>query len=446
MTAETFGEHLRRLRQDHKLSLRQLSALSHIDYSQLSKVENGRRAPGAILATAVDEALNANGALVAHAQSDRVQARTAPPPQTESQTTTPGTTDDASPLDSDPMRRRTVLRHALIGLAAGPAARLTALEAIRGELAQAFPRYTSLDRAVDDWGELAWEYGHSYLTTSPEVLIVDLAADLTELIQRAADERGDSRRRDLSRAVAQLAALTAMTLTNLGHVQSARRWWRTARHAADTSQDTFTQVWVRSEEGIRALYTHRLPQAAVDRADEALAVGNSVYGAKALAAKAQALALMGRPDEARTVVQTIEPLLGRMPAELVGDEYTVYGWPEHCLRHAESYVYSHIGDSQAAFVAQHRAYDLYPSTETRSRALVQLHEALCHINDGHIDHGIEHALATMTTLPATQRTTLILQIGHRVIDSVPDNERRRSSVSHFSHVLALPAGGSPSGA
>jgi transcriptional regulator with XRE-family HTH domain len=73
MTAETFGEHLRRLRQERKLSLRQLSASSFIDFSQLSKVENGHRRPSAILAVAVDQALHAGGTLVALAESERGQ-------------------------------------------------------------------------------------------------------------------------------------------------------------------------------------------------------------------------------------------------------------------------------------------------------------------------------------------------------------------------------------
>jgi transcriptional regulator with XRE-family HTH domain len=88
---ETFGEALRRLRQEQELSLRATAKLAHVDCGYLSKIENGHR-PGTLpVARAVDNALGANGELVAIARAERVhRIRTAVP--------------------FDPMRRRTLVK------------------------------------------------------------------------------------------------------------------------------------------------------------------------------------------------------------------------------------------------------------------------------------------------------------------------------------------------
>jgi hypothetical protein len=118
----------------------------------------------------------------------------------------------------------------------------------------------------------------------------------------------------------------------------------------------------------------------------------------------------------------------------------VYGWPEHCLRHTQSYVYSHIGDTVEAGHAQRRALALYPPTERRARALVQLHQAMCLIANGHLDDGGLHAQRAIEGLPSSQRTTLVMQFGQRVLRKVPIGERDRPAVAGFYEILAPPSG------
>jgi WD40 repeat protein/transcriptional regulator with XRE-family HTH domain len=64
-SGETFGERLRRLRTDRGLSLADLARRVHYSRGHLSKVETGQKAPSVDLARGCDEALEADGTLVA---------------------------------------------------------------------------------------------------------------------------------------------------------------------------------------------------------------------------------------------------------------------------------------------------------------------------------------------------------------------------------------------
>jgi transcriptional regulator with XRE-family HTH domain len=75
MTDESFRTRLRRLRTERGLSLRQLNALSGVDKGELSRLENGLRHPTAVVASAVDNALQAEGSLIALERIERSQRR-----------------------------------------------------------------------------------------------------------------------------------------------------------------------------------------------------------------------------------------------------------------------------------------------------------------------------------------------------------------------------------
>ena len=329
-------------------------------------------------------------------------------------------------------------------LTGGPGAMAAALETVRNGLVSTLATHaTATSLHPDEWTEVAWEYGHSYLALPPESLAVDLAVDLLELHDQLRRETRTNQRQELSRVAGLLSALMAMTLTNMGQLHAARRWWRAARQAADASVDPLTRVWVRGKEAITLLYTHRSPSRALMLADEALGIGGVEHGSTAMAAKAQALALLQRDAEARCAVQAIEPALAQMSASVVEDELTVYGWPENCLRHTESYVYSHIGDTAAARIAQDRALALYSPAEIRSRALVQLHGALCFAHDGYLDDAGQAASVAVCELHPTQRSTLVQQVARRVLSTIPTVERSRPAVAELSRILT-PTSGSPS--
>lgn len=323
----------------------------------------------------------------------------------------------------------------MVAVATGGIGATAALDAIRQEFFHHVdrPGPTSLDLAA--WEEVAWEYGQSYLTVSPHTLIQDLAADFVDAATSLGD-CGDSMRPGMLRVSAQLAAVMAMTLPNAGQVRAARRWWATAREAADQSGDRTVRIWVRGEEGIHALYTSRPPQVALDLAGEALTIaGGQPITGKALACKAQALAALGLGGQARDTVRAIEPIFVRMPPSIVSDERTVYGWPECCLRHTESYVYSLIGDINAAMDAQQAALDLCPLTWCRSHALLRLHEALCMVRVGDMDAGCEQATRTISSLPLGGRGVMVAHTGQRILQLLPAAEQGRPAVFELVDVL-----------
>lgn len=68
MTQLTFGGELRRLREQHGLSLKKFAHLVHYDPDYLSKIENGLKPPTATLAARCDSELEADGALSASSE------------------------------------------------------------------------------------------------------------------------------------------------------------------------------------------------------------------------------------------------------------------------------------------------------------------------------------------------------------------------------------------
>lgn len=81
MAGPTFGEQLRRLRQQRGLSLAQLANLTSYDPGYLSRIETGRRPPTATLAKACEAALATSGLLIplVPAARPRPAARREPP-------------------------------------------------------------------------------------------------------------------------------------------------------------------------------------------------------------------------------------------------------------------------------------------------------------------------------------------------------------------------------
>lgn len=64
MDGETFGQALRRLRQERRLSLRKLQILTRYDFTYLGQVERGEKPGSADLATTCDRALGLDGQLI----------------------------------------------------------------------------------------------------------------------------------------------------------------------------------------------------------------------------------------------------------------------------------------------------------------------------------------------------------------------------------------------
>jgi hypothetical protein len=289
---------------------------------------------------------------------------------------------------------------------------------------------------VGEWEEIAWDYGLAFGRTPPAVLLGRLQVDVAALGDTLQRPYTDLAKRELHRVAALLAAFTALTVADLGDLHSARRWWRTARQAADVSGDIQARLWVRGQEVVSALYEQRPVPVILDLVAEAEAVSvdakappTAIQGL--LDGKARTLALASRNADAETALHEVRENFGRLPALTSGDAESYFGWPESRLRMTESYVYSTLGDYARAERAQTAALALFPAASGLGRAKIKLHRALCLVRTGDTTVGAEHAHEAMTGLPRELHDHFIVDLGHKVLDAVPVAERRRDGVRDF---------------
>jgi hypothetical protein len=291
---------------------------------------------------------------------------------------------------------------------------------------------------VDEWCEIVDEYGYDYLRLPADELIQPLMIDLLGLQIATTNASGEPVRQELRKAGAVLAAFTAMTVANLGHVREARRWWRSARRIADESHDPDTILWVCGREVIRSLYEMRPVRMILDLAERAetnAGTGRTSALAELISGKAQALALAGRREEALATLDRVRAVYDRLPPEVTIDRESLFDWPENRLRFTESYVYSHLGDLTHADAAQNRAVQIYPPQYLRGPAQIELQRALCHVKDGDIPGGVRHAHQIIEQLPPKDRIRPVVDLGHTVLRSVAHDDRHLTAVTDFREYL-----------
>jgi tetratricopeptide (TPR) repeat protein len=440
MSTEGFGPALRHHREARGLSVRALAARVHYSKSHLSDLENGIRLPHPTLAAALDEHLEAGGALVRlfrRATAAQVARRTRFDITIDGDPTSSPLAGDGG---LDEMKRRTLL--GLGGVAGlGVAAPGITTETLRHGLAGALatPRATA---ATDEWNEIVAEYGYSYNSAPPAEVLAGLVVDILALQQASAGHREARSVRDLRRTGAYLAGLMAMTMGDLGQLRQARRWWRSARQVASDSGDVHAILWVRGREIVRSMYERR-PIAHVLGlvADAERYAGDNApptAEVELVMGKAQALGLAGRAAEAdETLDRLRDRIYPRLPSRVTDDHDSLFGWPEERLRFCESFTYSFLGNTARAQAAQDRALDLYPASFPRGRVQMELQRALCLVRDGDLTAGVQHAHTTMSGLPAAHRNRPVDDLGRRILEAVPEPDRGRADVTEFADFLAL---------
>jgi tetratricopeptide (TPR) repeat protein len=299
------------------------------------------------------------------------------------------------------------------------------------------------ERDADAWERTAAGYAHEVGVLPSRELLPGLLADFGEIGERLAGSSGHIRHR-LARAAGQLAALMAIALTNLGDSGTARRWWRTAARAADEAGDYRAAALVRGRHAVFALYGSRPAATALGLADEAIAVGRDAPCAgvaSGYAARAQALAQLGRSQDARHTLHNLAGVFERLPEGVSADRWSVWGWSEMRLRHVESYVYTRAGDVKAAGQAQDVALKLYPAHTYQGRTQIELHRAECLIRAGDIDGGAQHARQVLGQLPPERRSdALVTGTAVAALRAVPPQHGLRPAVRSARELLALPAG------
>jgi hypothetical protein len=281
-----------------------------------------------------------------------------------------------------------------------------------------------------------------------------LAAQAEELRQRlesslavsttSADvaECGASLRPRLVRVCGQLAALAAIALLGVGDPGGARRYWRTAVRAADLSGDSHLRALLRGRRAVFGLYDQHPMTSVLRFADEALgAAGDRPCAgvASGYAARAQALARLGRHGEAREALTALTSTFDQLSEPTVSDRVSQWGWAETRLRWVQSDVYSLAGLQREASEAQHAALVLYPPSAYQAPAQVELHRATCLIVAGDLTEGARHAAHTLQALPAAHhKDVLVHHTAALALSRVPDRARRLPDVIQARELLALP--------
>ncbi|MGI5162986.1 hypothetical protein ACQEU3_01350 [Spirillospora sp. CA-253888] len=423
----TFGQILTRFMAWRGVHLRELAGTVGCGATELAMITHGLRAPSSLLAERLDAALDAEGDLIVHApepgSGPAAPVSPAPPAVSLEET--------VHPDDGDDMERRRLLLAAL-GLGAGTLGATG--EPVRQLLAGVLD---GEPRTLEEWHLAYLDHRHGLARRPPAQVRDGLLVDLVS-VQRQMSTAGQRDLPELERVVAALATVLANALTRLGEDGAAIRWWRTAKAAADRSEDLDLRLMVRAEEAGCGLYGQRPPGMILHFVEQAerLADGHARSGLVMSGChRAKALALEDRREEARRALTDVTELLsGPIPA-------TEHGYCEQILvssfHFAQSWVYARTGDEGPAAEARARVLKT-PGLDYQYRTNIGLHEAQCALVNGDIDAGARRAAEILAELPVQQRSHVISETGRAVLRIVPPEQRRRNSVQQLREVLTPP--------
>lgn len=380
-----FSDALRRLC-GHR-SIRDVAHMANCSKTQVGDLLSGRRAPTAAMAAALDQALAAGGELVALAalRQDR------------------------------PILEQAAALHRGVAdvLATGPMS----------------------STSLDEWDWTIGRHGRATRWRPEAALLPELMGDFADLQRLLGGRHPAPVRQRLTRYVAQMSGLMALTLLKLGD-PGARDWWRTGRAAAAAAEDRETLSWMYAQEAYQMYYGGD-PEGAVELAARAQHVAGGlpcVGPALAAPLEARAHAVLGRRPESEAALAAAEAALRRLPAsERIA---SAFGYSESQLAFHAGNAWTHLRESDRAREQHERALELYPTSDYTDLALIQLDQAACMMVDGDPGGAAEHVADTIVSLPEQHRSALIVYRARELADTVPNGRELRV----LREVLALPHG------
>jgi transcriptional regulator with XRE-family HTH domain len=274
--------------------------------------------------------------------------------------------------------------------------------------------------SADDWDRIARAWSYEINTASDmRVLLPGLAADLKRLQANGGPQR----------VVAQLASYVATIAVSSGDAPAARRWWHRGRASALATGDGPLIAYVTGRQAIEGLYGANSPAQVITIADEALSATTAPCTGRmeAIAAKAQALAALGRHRDASEALTSLERTFNRLPRDVTTEKLSLLGWPEQKLHHVRSYCSMYGTTPAAGEIARTEALRLYADAMWRGPVQIKLHQAASEAD-------APDAVAILSNLSDAQRSNkFVRMIAGRALAVC---ESRGADVTELRQVLA----------
>lgn len=339
-----------------------------------------------------------------------------------------------------------VLRRALLRLIAGAPVDLDsrfyrAADRVRQRMDAALFRGSVSAAMLDHWEETTAGYGRQYMTVPPLRLLCDVLLDFGDVRRMCEQRQPIESAGRLCRLAALLAALTGMTMIDIGDQRMARSFFRTARIAADETGDRALRAWVAVREALVPMYYGDPREAVALARTGACLAGRSQCVAAVMAPVAEARAL-GKlmPHGSLTSAARIRAALDRaagglsaLPASQRGD--TAFGYTERQFFFHQGDALVALGDLRGAEQSFAQSLRLYSPSEFLDRSLVQLGQARCRLEEDEPEEALRVCRRTVLDLPREQRAEIIVSAARALGDSVAARHGNVPGVREYREAL-----------
>ncbi len=469
MTA--FGQVMRRLMTERGLSLRKLAKLTSYNVGYLSKVRNGHKPATRKLAAVLDNALGANGELLAStpwATGGRAADRGAPPvalPRQPARETAESRSGCAMPppgMAADHYHASSADDAGGYGGSQGwegPAAQHSVRETVLGDQlmavlaaeSQEFGEWIGMsevaDAAIEQYaaqaGRLARDF--EYAPVLPLLLETRRLRDHVALHLRGHHRVGQAR--DLYLIGAQVCGLLAWMTGDLGNYRAADAHAWTAWMCADQAGHDGARAWVRATQAKLAYWDGRYTESAQlagDGLDYRCADSAGVFLALF---RARALARAGKRDQAVTALNQAADQRARAAApDLLGGVWELTPARYHGLTAGVRLLLDEPGEAvteASTAIALSEATPV-PDRHLYAEMLFRTDQAHAHLRQPDLD-GAADVLDTVFDLPAGMRTEPVIQqmgqlgkiLAHPRFAAVPRARQLQEQIEDYTRGAAL---------
>lgn len=340
-------------------------------------------------------------------------------------------------LQDDDVPRRELLQKALSGVSLTLSTPLVrAIQGIRRDVDKTLQATTTSASMLDQWEESVEEYGFAFRYKLPARLLCEIALDLSEVRRLSAYRQPLSIQKRLCHVEARLTGIGALALNDIGQVYESRAWFRTARIAAEETEDRHLLAWVLAKEATEFLFQGRDPDFVIRLARRAQEVAGTLPSSGfviALSAEARAHAALRQPRETMAAFAHAKDASDKLPTQEKSS--SVHAYSEHQLLYHEGDALTVVGDWCGARSANQRAAALYPSTEPLEPILIRINGAKCHALEGDIDEACRQGLQVLNSLSKEYRDTVAVERAKGLLSLIPARSRRLSSVRELEEAL-----------